>query len=174
MSSTPRSVLVHNKLSSNYIYSCFSSLPSASCLKNSTHLTHLNDPETPSHSEAICLWKLFFHETSGAKKVRKYRSIWENKQQKERGKLSIIRVITLNTLIVQSTSAGKMQNSQFQYTVHKRHRLDTDTDPDAGRSWMQEKGTREDEMIIWLVSLTQRTQFEQAPRNGKGQGSLVC
>lgn len=31
-------------------------------------------------------------------------------------------------------SVGKMQNSQFQYTVHKRYRLDTDTDPDARRS----------------------------------------
>ena len=47
-------------------------------------------------------------------------------------------------------------------------------DPDAGKDWGQEeKGTTEDEMVgghHWLSG----HEFEQAPRDAKGQGSLVC
>ena len=45
-------------------------------------------------------------------------------------------------------------------------------DPDAGKDWRQEKGTREDEMVgchHWLYG----HEFEQAPGVGDGQGSLA-
>ena len=45
-------------------------------------------------------------------------------------------------------------------------------DPDAGKDWMQEKGT-EDEMVGWHHRLDGH-EFEQAPGNGEGQGSLAC
>ena len=47
-------------------------------------------------------------------------------------------------------------------------------DPDAGKVWRQEKkGTTEDKMVGWHHQLNGH-EFEQAPRDGKGQGSLVC
>ena len=47
-------------------------------------------------------------------------------------------------------------------------------DPDAGKNWRrEEKGTTEDEMVGWHHHLN-RHEFEQAPRVGDGQGSLVC
>ena len=46
-------------------------------------------------------------------------------------------------------------------------------DPDAGKDWGQEKGTIEDEMVRWHDQLGGH-EFEQTPRDGKGQGSLVC
>ena len=47
-------------------------------------------------------------------------------------------------------------------------------DPDAGEDWSQEEeGTTEDEMIGWHHRLN-RHEFEQAPGDGDGQGSLEC
>ena len=47
-------------------------------------------------------------------------------------------------------------------------------DPDAGRDWRQEeKGMTEDEMVGWHHWLNGH-EFEQAPGDGKGQGSLAC
>ena len=47
-------------------------------------------------------------------------------------------------------------------------------DPDAGKDWGQEeKGMREDEMIGWHHWFNGR-EFEQAPGDGEGQGSLAC
>ena len=37
----------------------------------------------------------------------------------------------------------------------------------------EEKGTTEDELVGWHHLLTGH-EFEQAPRDGKGQGSLMC
>ena len=46
-------------------------------------------------------------------------------------------------------------------------------DPDAGKDWRQEeKGMTEDEMVGWHHWLD-RCEFEQAPANGDGQGSVV-
>ena len=45
-------------------------------------------------------------------------------------------------------------------------------DPDAGKDWRQEKGTREDEMVgryHWL----DRHEFEQAPRDGEGHEAQI-
>ena len=47
-------------------------------------------------------------------------------------------------------------------------------DPDAGKDGGQEeKGVTEDEMVGWHQRLN-RHEFEQAPGNGEGRGSLVC
>ena len=46
--------------------------------------------------------------------------------------------------------------------------------PDAGKDWGQEeKGMTEDEMVGWHHRLHGH-EFEQAPGDGEGQGSLVC
>ena len=46
--------------------------------------------------------------------------------------------------------------------------------PDAGKNWRQEeKGTTEDEMIGWHHQLNIH-EFEQAPGDGEGWGSLAC
>ena len=47
-------------------------------------------------------------------------------------------------------------------------------DPDAGKDWRQEeKGVTADEMVGWHHRLNGH-EFEQAPRDDEGQGSLVC
>ena len=46
-------------------------------------------------------------------------------------------------------------------------------DPDARKDLKQEKRTTEDEMFGWHHWLN-RHEFEQAPGDSKGQGSLVC
>ena len=47
-------------------------------------------------------------------------------------------------------------------------------DPDAGKDWRQEeKGTTQDEMVGWHHRLNGR-EFERAPGDGGGQGSLAC
>ena len=47
-------------------------------------------------------------------------------------------------------------------------------DPDAGKYWRwEEKGATEDEMVGWHHWLSEH-EFEQALRDGEGQGSLVC
>ena len=48
-----------------------------------------------------------------------------------------------------------------------------DTGPDSGKDWRQEeKGVTEDEMIVWHHWLNGH-EFEQAPGDGEGQGSLA-
>ena len=46
-------------------------------------------------------------------------------------------------------------------------------DPDAGQDRRQEKGMTEDEMVGWHHWLKGH-EFEQAPRDGDGQGGLAC
>ena len=47
-------------------------------------------------------------------------------------------------------------------------------DPDVGQDWRQEeKGATEDKMVRWHHWLN-RHEFEQAPGDGEGQGSLAC
>ena len=47
-------------------------------------------------------------------------------------------------------------------------------DPDAGKDWRwEEKGTIEDKVVGWHHWLN-RHEFERAPGDGEGQGSLVC
>ena len=47
-------------------------------------------------------------------------------------------------------------------------------DPDSGKDWRQEeKGMTEDEMVGWHHQINGQ-EFEQAPVDGEGQGSLAC
>ena len=47
-------------------------------------------------------------------------------------------------------------------------------DPDGGKDWRrEEKGTTEGELVGWHHRLKGH-EFEQAPGDGDGQGSLVC
>ena len=46
-------------------------------------------------------------------------------------------------------------------------------DPDAGKDWGQEKGTREDEMARWHHRLDVH-EFGWTPGVGDGQGGLAC
>ena len=47
-------------------------------------------------------------------------------------------------------------------------------DPDAGKDWSQEdKGMKEEKMVVWHYQLKGH-EFEQAPGDGEGQGSLTC
>ena len=46
-------------------------------------------------------------------------------------------------------------------------------DPDSGKDWRWEKGTTEDEMVGWHHRLREH-EFEQAPGDSEGQGSLAC
>ena len=49
----------------------------------------------------------------------------------------------------------------------------TGKDPDAGKDWRQEeKGTTEDEMVVWHHQLNGH-EFEQVPGVDDGQGSLT-
>ena len=53
-------------------------------------------------------------------------------------------------------------------------RADISKDPDAGKDWRQEeKRTTEDEMVGWHHWLIGH-EFDQAPGDGEGQGSLAC
>ena len=53
-------------------------------------------------------------------------------------------------------------------------RVDSLEKTDSGRDWGQEeKGTTEDKMVGWHHRLN-RHEFEQAPGDGEGQGSLAC
>ena len=49
----------------------------------------------------------------------------------------------------------------------------TGKDPDAGKDWMPEKGTTENEMAGWHHQLDGQA-FEQVPGVYNGQGSPVC
>ena len=47
-------------------------------------------------------------------------------------------------------------------------------DPDAGKDWsLEEKGATEEKMVGWHHWLNEH-EFEQAPGDSKGRGSLVC
>ena len=63
---------------------------------------------------------------------------------------------------------------KLQYFGHLMWRANSRKDPDAGKDWRQEeKGMTEDEMIGWHHWLNGH-EFEQALRDGEGQGNLVC
>ena len=49
----------------------------------------------------------------------------------------------------------------------------TEKDPDAGKDWRWENRMTEDEMVGWHHQLNGQ-EFEQAPGDSEGQGSLAC
>ena len=63
---------------------------------------------------------------------------------------------------------------KLQYFGYLMQRADSFTkDPDAGKDWRQEKVMTEDKMVGWYHWLNGH-EFEQAPGDGEGQGSLAC
>ena len=67
-----------------------------------------------------------------------------------------------------------MLKLKLQYFGHLMWRVDSGTNPDAGKDRRQkEKGTTEDKMIGWHHRLNGH-EFEQVVGDGEGQGSLVC
>ena len=67
-----------------------------------------------------------------------------------------------------------MLKLKHQYFGHLMWRADSGRDPDAREDRKQkEKGTTEDEMVGWHHWLDGH-ESEQAPGDGKGQGSLAC
>ena len=62
---------------------------------------------------------------------------------------------------------------QILWPLYAKSQL-TGKDPDAGKDRRQEeKGVTEDEMVGWHHQFNGH-EFEQAPRDGDGQGSLAC
>ena len=69
---------------------------------------------------------------------------------------------------------GLMLKLKLQYVPPRSKNWLIGKDPDAGKYWRQEeKGMTEDEMVGWHHWLNGH-EFEQALRDGKGQGSLAC
>ena len=69
-----------------------------------------------------------------------------------------------------------MLKLKLQFIGHLMWRTDSfeKTLLDAGKDWRwKEKGTTEDEMVGWHHWLHGH-EFEQAPGDGEGQGSLAC
>ena len=68
-----------------------------------------------------------------------------------------------------------MLKLKLQYFGHLMQRADSlEKNPDAGKDrGQEEKGTTEDEMVGWHQRLNGH-EFEQAPGDGEGQGSLAC
>ena len=46
-------------------------------------------------------------------------------------------------------------------------------DPDGGKNWRQEENGMTEEEVVWWHHRLNEHQFEQAPGDGEGQGSLV-
>ena len=70
---------------------------------------------------------------------------------------------------------GLMLKLKFQYFGHLMWRANSLEKTDAVKDWRQEeKGTTEDEVVGWHYRLNKLNEFEQAPGDGEGQGSLAC
>ena len=81
---------------------------------------------------------------------------------------------TLKEISPEYSLEGPMLKLKLQYFGHLMWRTDSLKSPDAGKDWRQEeKGTTEDEMVGWYHQ-PNRHEFELAPENGEGQGSLAC
>ena len=75
-------------------------------------------------------------------------------------------------IFIRRTDAEKLK---LQYFGHLMRRADSlEKTSDAGKGWGQEeKGLTENEMVGWHHWLKGH-EFEQAPGDGEGQGSLEC
>ena len=73
----------------------------------------------------------------------------------------------------------KLKLQYFGHLMRKANSLEkqnkqTKKNPDSGKDWRQEeKGMTEDKMVGWHPQLNGR-EFEQAPRDDEGHGSLAC
>ena len=62
---------------------------------------------------------------------------------------------------------------KLQYFGHLMQRRLIRKKPYSGKDWRQEEEMIEDEMVRWHHGIN-RHDFEQALRDGEGQGSLAC
>ena len=115
------------------------------------------------HKESLvpknwCFWTMVLEKT--------LESPWTAKRSKQ----SILKEMSPEYLL-----EGLMLKLKLQSFGHPMWWTDSfRKDPDAGKEWRQEeKGTTEDEMIIYHHWLDGH-EFGQAPGVGYGQGSLVC
>ena len=79
------------------------------------------------------------------------------------------------TAVMKETLEGPL-NSKIQPVNPKGNQLWIliGKDPDVGKDWRQEeKGMTEDMMVVWHHWINGH-EFEQAPENSEGQGSLAC
>ena len=75
-------------------------------------------------------------------------------------------------IFIGRTDADAEAESPIAWSPDAKSRL-TGKDPDAGKDRRQEKGMTEDEMVGWHDPLIGH-EFEEAPGDGEGQGSLAC
>ena len=69
---------------------------------------------------------------------------------------------------------GLMLKLKLQYFGHLMRKANLLGKTHAGKDWMQkEKGMAEDKTVGWHHPLNGH-EFERAPGDGEGQGSLVC
>ena len=115
-------------------------------------------------SEKLYLYNTIKHRRIDALKLWCWRRLLRVPWTARRSNQSILKEI-----IPEYSLEGLML--KLQYFGHLMRRADS---LDAGKYWRQEeKGMTEDEMVgrhHWL----DRHEFEQAPGDGEGQGSLVC
>ena len=99
-------------------------------------------------------------------KVVDYRVCIQNNQTVWRSNLSILKETN-----PKDSLEGLMLKLKLQYFRYLSQIIRKD--PDAGKDWRQEKGTTGNEIIGWHHWLNGH-EFEKAPGDGEGQGSLVC
>ena len=95
---------------------------------------------------------------------------WESLETARRSNQSILKEINSEYSL-----EGLMLWLKLQYFGQLMRRANSlKKDPDAGKDWRQEeKGMTENEMVGWHHWLKGH-EFEQAPGDGDGQGSLEC
>ena len=79
----------------------------------------------------------------------------------------------LKEISLEYSLEGLMLKLKLQYLATYAKNWLIRIDLDAGKDWRQEKGMTEAEMVRWHQQLNGH-EFEQAPRDSEGQGSLVC
>ena len=119
----------------------------------------------------LWMWQLDYKEGWGSKNWCFWTVVLEKTLEMDckEIKQSILKEINPEYLL-----AGLMLKLKLQYFGHLMRRADSlEKDPDAGKDWKQEKGMTEDEIVGW-IHLSNGQEFDQAPGDGEGQGSLVC
>ena len=89
--------------------------------------------------------------------------------------LKQLRTLSLKKINPEYSLEGLTLKLKLQYFGHLMQRANSfRKDPGAGKDWRQEeKGMTEYEMVGWHHRLNGH-EFEQAPGDGEGQGSLKC
>ena len=143
--------------------------------KQRHHFTN-KDPSSHSYgfsSSHVWMWELEYKESWAPKSWCFWTVVlektFESPLDSRRFNQSILQEIS-----PEYSLEGVMLKLKLQYFGHLMRRTESlEKDPDAGKDWRPEKGTTEDEMVGWHQWLDGR-EFEQAPGDGEGQGSLAA